>query len=236
MRQPPWQLRKSEYFVKIDGFVKSQFLFAKGKEEIMNEKDSQPKEHKAAKQSRRAFLKTGAAAAGAALLGAAVKATPSSATDQAQDNIEEVQLLFVQNSNDVALEKEKMTLKGISPTTIFFSDRPKRIAGHMDTEEFVADWKEGKGKNSFAADPPNATLSIFGKDEIVDIVMELKNPRLNGNDFIYDIGVLEEDHPITTGPCSLFIDPVGMPLSPTSVAGVHRRHRRRAVRRHAVIR
>ncbi len=201
----------------------------------MNEKDSQPKERKAAKQSRRAFLKTGAAVAGVALLGAAVKATPSSATDQAQDNIEEVQLLFVQTSKDVVLEKGKMTLKGISPTTIFFSDRPKRIAGHMATEEFVVDWKEGKGKNSFVDNPPNATLSIFGKDEIVDIVIELKNPRLNGNDFIYDIGVLEQDHPITSGPCSLFIDPVGRPFSPTSVAGVHRRHRRRR-RRHAVIR
>jgi hypothetical protein len=185
--------------------------------------------------SRRTFLKTGAAAAGAALLGAAIKATPTTAADQAQDNLEEVQLLFVQTSKDVALEKEKMTLKGISPTTIFFSDRPKRIAGHMATEDFVADWKEGKGKNSFVDDPPNATLSIFGKDEIVDIVMELKNPRLKGNDFIYDIGVLEIDHPITSGPCSLFIDPIGRPLSPTSVAGVHRRHRRRR-RRHAVIR
>jgi hypothetical protein len=236
MRQSPWQQRKSEYFVKIDGFVRSQFLFAEGKGEIMNEKDSQPNERKAAKQSRRAFLRTGAAAAGAALLGSAVKATPSSATDQAQESIEEVQLLFVQTSKDVVLEKGKMTLKGISPMTIFFSDRPKRIAGHMATEDFVVDWKEGKGKNSFVDDPPNATLSIFGKDEIVDIVVELKNPRLKGNDLIYDIGVLEQDHPITSGPCSLFIDPVGMPLSPTSVAGVHRRHRRRARRRHAVIR
>ena len=71
MRQPPWQLRKSEYFVKIDGFVKSQFLFAKGKEAIMNEKESQPKEPKTAKQSRRTFLKTGAAAAGAVTASAA---------------------------------------------------------------------------------------------------------------------------------------------------------------------
>ena len=187
--------------------------------------------------SRRTFLKASVATAGAALLGAAAKSTAATAADQAQDTVEEAQLLFVQTSRDVDLGKSKMTLKGIGPTTIFFSDRPKRIAGHMDTEEFVADWKEGKGKNSFAADPPNATLSIFGKDEIVDIVMELKNPRLEGSDLIYDIvGVLEQANPITTGPCSLFIDPVGMPLSPTSVAGVHRRHRRRAVRRHAVIR
>jgi hypothetical protein len=28
----------------------------------------------------------------------------------------------------------------------------------------------------------------------------------------------------------MFIDPIGRPLSPTSAAGVHRRHHRRAVR------
>ena len=202
----------------------------------MSEKVELSKQTLQSGTSRRTFLKTGVVTASVALLGAATKATATTAADQAQDTLEEAQLLFVQTSTDVALENNKMTLKGIGPTTIFFSDRPKRIAGHMDTEEFVADWKEGKGKNSFAADPPNATLSIFGKDEIVDIVMELQNPRLEGSNLIYDISVLAQDHPKTTGPCSLFIDPVGMPLSPTSVAGVHRRHRRRAVRRHAVIR
>ena len=91
------------------------------------------------------------------MLGVAAKSTAATAADQKQDTLEEVQLLFVQISRDVDLENSKMTLKGIGPTTIFFSDRPKRIAGHMDTEKFVADWKEGKGKNSFAADPPNDT-------------------------------------------------------------------------------
>ena len=33
------------------------------------------------------------------------------------------------------------------------------------------------------------------------------------------------------GPATLFIDPIGRPASPTSVAGVHRRHRRRTRRR-----
>ena len=35
------------------------------------------------------------------------------------------------------------------------------------------------------------------------------------------------------GPCSLFVDPVGMPLTPVSVAGVARRTTRRTVRRMA---
>ena len=155
---------------------------------------------------------------------------------QAHEKTEGIDLLFVQNAKDVSLGEGTLTLKGIAPTTIFFTDRPKRIAGHMATADFVLEWQEGTGKESFHADPPNATLSIFGSDEIVDIVVELKNPRLKGNDLMYDIGVLEGEVPTTSGICSLFIDPVGMPLSPTSAAGVHRRHRRRAVRRHEVIR
>jgi len=84
--------------------------------------------------------------------------------------------------------------------------------------------------------PPNAALSVFGDEEIVDIIVTLKNPWMKGQDLVYDINVLEGDLLKTKGPCSLFIDPLGRPLSPTSVAGVHRRHRRRAIRRHLVIR
>jgi hypothetical protein len=57
--------------------------------------------------------------------------------------------------------------------------------------------------------------------------VELKNPRLAGNALVYDITALEKDEPIPSGPVSLFIDPVGMPATPGSVAGVRRRTRRR---------
>ena len=153
------------------------------------------------------------------------------AVAQAEEKNEMAELLFVQNSHDVSLEKCKLTLKKVGPTTIFFTDRPQRTAGHMTTKDFVDEWSEGD--NSFAADPPNATLSIFGEDEIVDIVVTLKKPRLEGEDLVYDIAVLEEDVGPISGQTSLFIDPIGRPLSPGSVAGVHRRHRRR-VRRHVV--
>ena len=101
----------------------------------------------------------------------------------------------------------------------------------MTTKDFVDEW--GEGDNSFAADPPNATLSIFGGNEIVDIVVTLKNPRFDDENLIYDIAILEEDVAPISGQTSLFIDPIGRPLSPGSVAGVHKRHRRR-VRRHVV--
>jgi hypothetical protein len=42
-----------------------------------------------------------------------------------------VQLLFVQTAKTATLHKDgRLTLKGVSPTTLYFSDRPARIAGH----------------------------------------------------------------------------------------------------------
>ena len=126
---------------------------------------------------------------------------------------EKVDLLFVQNSSTVAVDVEKhtLTLAGLSPTTIFFSDRPVRIAGHYTTEEFLKLWSEGK--DSFLASPPNATLSVFqkGKAELADLVVKLTNPRLKGNDLTYDITVMEGQAPKVGGPASLFIDFFVMP-------------------------
>ena len=170
------------------------------------------------------------------LLACFVMAIGLATAGQARGAEGSLQLLFVQNAKGVVLGKGRLVLKEVSHTTIYFSDRPKRVAGHMETADFVLDWQEGKGKGSFAEDPPNGTLSILGDDTIVDVVVELKNPRFEGTDLVYDIKVLlEEESAIPPGPCSLFIDPLGKPASPTSVAGRHRRIRRR-VRRHEVLR
>ncbi|MBW1812041.1 MAG: hypothetical protein JRJ87_27900, partial [Deltaproteobacteria bacterium] len=124
---------------------------------------------------------------------------------------------------------------GDQPHNYFLSDRPNRIAGHMRTEDFVLDWQKGTGSEGFRTDPPNGSLSIFAEDEIVDVVVKLKNPRLTGGALVYDTDVLEQGEPIPSGPVSLFIDPIGRPLSPGSVAGVRRRTRRRMRRRAAVL-
>jgi hypothetical protein len=133
----------------------------------------------------------------------------------------QVTLLFVQNAQGVSLDNGKLTLKGISPTTIYFSDRPERIAGHMTMKEFVPFWTEGK--DSFLSDPPNATLSALSGGSVKDFVVELRNPRLSGDELSYDIRLLEGVLPINDGPCSLFIDVIGMPCTPYSYAGACRR-------------
>jgi len=136
----------------------------------------------------------------------------------------EADFLFVQSARSMTYDKGtgKLTLKGISPVTIFFTDRPERIAGNMPTRVFVPFWSEGK--DSFAKDNPNANLSVLEKDSFAaDIVLTLRSPMLKGEDLSYDVKILEGTMPAKGGPVSLFIDVIGMPLTPVSYAGVARR-------------
>ena len=103
-----------------------------------------------------------------------------------------VQVLFVQNAEAVVFDKGTLTLKNVSPMTVFFSDRPVRIAGHFNTkDEFVPLWDEGK--DSFLKDPPNATVSMYekGREQLEDVVVKLSKPRLKGKDLTYDITLIE---------------------------------------------
>jgi hypothetical protein len=135
--------------------------------------------------------------------------------------------LFVQNANRVTYADGKLTLEGVNPATVMFSDRPERIAGHMATARFVPFWSEGS--DSFLKDPPNATLSFLEDETLEDAVVELRDPVLAGSDLSYQVKILEGTVPSSAGAASLFIDIIGMPLTPVSFAGARRRAWRRAV-------
>jgi len=138
--------------------------------------------------------------------------------------------LFVQDSKGMTFDGTRLTLKEANPNIIFFCDRPERIAGHLSRSAFMKLVTEGE--DSFAVNPPNAAISVFGENnEIIESVVELsERPVMDGDDFIYPVKVLEGVLPPEGGAVAMFIDPIGRPLSPGSAAGVHRRHRRRAER------
>lgn len=62
-----------------------------------------------------------------------------SASDSAGDG-KTVDLLFVNTATAATLKDGKLTLMGVAPATLHFSDRPDRIAGHLPTTEFVEHW------------------------------------------------------------------------------------------------
>jgi hypothetical protein len=147
------------------------------------------------------------------------------------EELEAEQSMFVQTAQGVRSDGNTLTLTGVTPSTLYFSDRPQRIVGHMATSEFVELW--GEGANSFAEDPPNAVLAFLqpGDDVPEDAVVVIREPRLDDGQLSYAIEALEGTVPTHAGPITLFIDPFGRPLSPVSVCGVRRRERRRHRRR-----
>jgi hypothetical protein len=141
---------------------------------------------------------------------------------------EVVPSLIVLNARGASLQGGKLTLVGVAPNSIVFADRPVRSAGHVLTAHLLEEW--GTGSDSFAKDPPNATVSVFSKDGsgVGDAVVVLKNPNLDGDRLTFEVQVLEGDLAGADGPASVFIDIIGMPWTPLSFAGVARRTAARA--------
>jgi hypothetical protein len=151
-------------------------------------------------------------ATGAALLAVPAMAIAEDAINApAQKTIgspksEMIPSLAVLNSRAASLQGNTLTMTGISPNAIVFADRPVRAAGHVLTKDFLKEWDEGA--DSFAKDPPNATISVLGADgtSVEDAVVVLKSPKLDGDKLTFEVSVLEGSLSKATGPASLFID------------------------------
>ena len=135
---------------------------------------------------------------------------------------EVVPSLFVLNSRGATLQGDTLTLIGVSPSSIIFADRPVRSACHQPTADVIAEW--GSGDDSFAKNPPNATVSVLSRDgSVKDAVVVLKNPKLEGDKLTFNVQTLEGDLTAGDGAAAIFIDIIGRPFTPMSFAGVARR-------------
>jgi hypothetical protein len=116
--------------------------------------------------------------------------------------------LIVINSRGAILQDGKLTLTGVMPTSIVFADRPVRAAGHTPTAHLVQEWSP---EQTFADEPPNATISVFSKDggAVRDAVVVLKSAALDGDRLSFDVDVLEGALAGGDGAAALFIDRFG---------------------------
>ena len=113
-------------------------------------------------------------------------------TEVSAEELETEESMFVQTADGIDRDAQTLTLRGITPSTLYFSDRPKRVVGHMSTADFVDLW--AVGDNSFETDPPNAVLAFREPDADApdNAVVVLKEPNLDGaGDLSYSIEVLE---------------------------------------------
>ena len=107
-------------------------------------------------------------------------------------------LLFVQNAGATTLEPAgdgtyTLTMNDVLPQTLYFSDRPARIAGTIPTEGFVTGWEE-----AFADSPPNASLIAHSGENAEDedaVVVELLDSTYDAaaGSLTYTVRILAED-------------------------------------------
>ena len=130
---------------------------------------------------------------------------------QAKEEQDKVQLMFVQTADDLKADDKTLRLINVGKQTLYFSDRPKRIAGHLTMPAYMEEWKAGAGPDNFASDPPNATLSVYESGQAGNTltVVEISHPVIEGNDLIYHYKLIEGTMPKAGGATALFIDWIG---------------------------
>lgn len=153
-------------------------------------------------------------ATGAALAQSATAESPHVPLQKAigQSKPEIVPSLIVLNSSGASLQGGKLVLTGVAPNSIIFADRPVRAAGHSLTVNLLEEWSPSNDSDeSFTKDPPNATVSVFGKggSTVRDAVVVLKTAKLEGDRMTFDVDVLEGDLTGAEGAAAVFIDRFG---------------------------
>ena len=115
--------------------------------------------------------------------------------------------LYTMSAKSGTYADGRLTLNDV-PLVIYFSDRPHRISGQLSIEVFEQGWN--KGKDSFRNDPPNATLSILGKDGDTNVVIELSDPKVKVKEgtISFAVKVLDGELPASFKHSTLFIDSI----------------------------
>ncbi|MEM6462122.1 MAG: hypothetical protein AAF724_09420 [Pseudomonadota bacterium] len=113
--------------------------------------------------------------------------------------------LFVQQAGSLTYADGKLTLADLSPSTLFFTDRPERKAGNISNEGFAALWSDESG-NGFKSDPPNAAIAIVGDTSADPVVVELISADLNGKDLTFSVRAVSGELPSDAQDIAMFVD------------------------------
>ena len=123
-----------------------------------------------------------------------------------------VQLMFVQTSESLKADDKTLRLVNVGQQTLYFSDRPARVAGHLTMPAYLDEWTVRAGPDNFAKNPPNATLSVYqpGNHQNALTVVTISHPVVEGRDLVYRYKLVEGKVPNTGGATALFIDWIGV--------------------------
>lgn len=159
-------------------------------------------------RSRRVTMST------AVLAAVAVLGAPFTFVGRAAAEEPKPMLMFVQLADDLKVDSATQTFRlvDVGEQTLYFADRPERIAGHIKMADYLKEWTSKAGSDNFANDPPNATLSVYepGQPNNTVAAAEISHPKVEGSDLVYNYKIIEGSLPTGGGATSLFIDWIGV--------------------------
>ena len=157
--------------------------------------------------SRRSLLAFATAGMAGGLGSSVLSIEPARAED------EKPMLMFVQIAENLKVDAAAKTVRliNVGQQTLYFADRPVRIAGHLRMADYLQEWTSKAGPDNFGKDPPNAALSVFepGQTDNTLAIIEIRKPKVEGQDLVYEYKVIDGKLPSTGGQTSLFIDWIG---------------------------
>lgn len=119
---------------------------------------------------------------------------------------------YVQQATSLQYDGETLTLQGVAPSTIFFSDHPYRLTGQVDIATFANLWSVPHGP--FAQDPPNAAISVLGQTGVSPAIVELTSAAADGASIKYGVKILSGEIPASAQNVALFVDHGPRPYYP----------------------
>jgi hypothetical protein len=125
---------------------------------------------------------------------------------------QKIQLMFVQTADDFKADGKTLRLINVGQQTLYFSDRPVRVAGHLTMPGYMDEWRAQEGPNNFSANPPNTTLSIYelGRNDNTLCLVEIGHPAIEGKDLVYNYKLINGTMPKAGGATGLLIDRISV--------------------------
>jgi len=140
-----------------------------------------------------------------------------------QQTEEEAKVLFLQAGTDCALTPSATGIYTLRATvgteTIYFSERPDRLAGTMATQTFVEQFED----NFFVTSNPNVAITFTGDNSNTGpLIVVLSQPRMVGSSIIEytlmqsdsqgEVASIDQFAGMSDGiSCSIFIDSAQCP-------------------------
>jgi hypothetical protein len=133
----------------------------------------------------RAFPRSGSVLLAGVLLAAMLGIGSTTAAAGSRDR---ESWLFVVGAATATSSGSTLVLHDVDPRVAAFTERPARSTARFGLDELVEAWSE-LGLDDV---PPNAAISWFEQDEEHTIVVELADPRRDGDSVTFETTVIED--------------------------------------------